>query len=89
MIFGFADLVTLSPLTFCRPEVTADGPLSIRGGRHPIVGAVQEDCKFVPNDTYMRRGGTTADDRQCSAFLCGLFRVRVNMSKISAYDTQN
>ncbi|CAB1104368.1 unnamed protein product [Ectocarpus sp. CCAP 1310/34] len=45
MIFGFADLVTLSPLAFCRPEVTADGPMSIRGGRHPIVGAVQEDCK--------------------------------------------
>lgn len=53
MIFGFADLVTLSPLPFCRPEVTPDGPMSIRGGRHPIVGAVQ-DCKFVPNDTYMR-----------------------------------
>ncbi|CAN0514601.1 unnamed protein product, partial [Ectocarpus sp. 12 AP-2014] len=53
MIFGFADLVTLSPLAFCRPEVTADGPMSIRGGRHPIVGAVQEDCKFIPNDTYM------------------------------------
>ncbi|CAM9831328.1 unnamed protein product [Pylaiella littoralis] len=52
MIFGFADLVTLSPLPFCRPEVTPDGPMSIRGGRHPIVGAVQ-DCKFVPNDTYM------------------------------------
>ncbi|CAM9603702.1 unnamed protein product [Ectocarpus sp. 4 AP-2014] len=61
MIFGFADLVTLSPLAFCRPEVTADGPMSIRGGRHPIVGAVQEDCKFVPNDTYMRRGGMTDD----------------------------
>ena len=54
MIFGFADLVTLSPLPFCRPEVTADGPMTIRGGRHAIVGAVQ-DCKFVPNDTYMRR----------------------------------
>lgn len=54
MIFGFADLVTLSPLPFTRPELAADGPLSIRGGRHPIVGAVQEDCKFVPNDTYMR-----------------------------------
>lgn len=56
MIFGFADLVTLSPLPFTRPELAADGPLSIRGGRHPIVGAVQEDCKFVPNDTYMRCG---------------------------------
>lgn len=56
MIFGFADLVTLSPLPFTRPELTANGPLSIRGGRHPIVGAVQEDCKFVPNDTYMRYG---------------------------------
>eukprot|EP00904_Undaria_pinnatifida_P001084 jgi/Undpi1/10977/HiC_scaffold_30.g13278.m1 len=52
MIFGFADLVTLSPLPFCRPEVMEDGPMTIRGGRHPIVGAVQ-DCKFVPNDTYM------------------------------------
>lgn len=56
IIFGFADLVTLSPLPFTRPDLTADGPLSILGGRHPIVGAVQKDCKFVPNDTYMRRG---------------------------------
>lgn len=54
MIFGFADLVTLSPLSFCRPEITSDGPMTIRRGRHPIVGAVQ-DCKFVPNDTYMRQ----------------------------------
>lgn len=54
MIFGFSDLVTVSPLSFCRPEVTTGGPLTIRGGRHPVVGAVQE-CKFVPNDTYMRR----------------------------------
>ena len=54
MIFSFADLVTISPLPFTRPELAADGPLSIRGGRHPIVGAVQENCKFVPNDTYMR-----------------------------------
>lgn len=54
MIFGFADMVTLSPLPFSRPEVTADGPLSIQGGRHPIVGAVQDDCRFVPNDVYMR-----------------------------------
>lgn len=53
-IFGFADLVTLSPLPFCRPEVTTDGPMTIRGGRHPIVGVVQE-CKFVPNDTFLRR----------------------------------
>ena len=53
MVFGFADLVTLSPLAFCRPEVTANGPMTIRRGRHPIVGAVQ-DCKFVPNDIHMR-----------------------------------
>ncbi|CAM9230133.1 unnamed protein product, partial [Sphacelaria rigidula] len=52
MLFGFADLVTVSPLNFCRPTVTTHGPMTIRGGRHPIVGAVQE-CKFVPNDTYM------------------------------------
>lgn len=53
MIFGFADLVTLSPLPFNRPEVTADGPMTICGGRHAIVGEVQ-DGKFVPNDTHMR-----------------------------------
>lgn len=53
VIFSFADLVTLSPLPFCRPELAMDGPMSIRSGRHAIVGAVQ-DCKFVPNDTYMR-----------------------------------
>lgn len=53
MVFGFADLATLSPLPLSRPELIAEGPLTIRGGRHPIVGAVQ-DCKFVPNDIHMR-----------------------------------
>ncbi len=36
-----------------RPEITLDGKIDIRDGRHPVVEQVQRDTLFVPNDTYL------------------------------------
>ncbi len=36
-----------------RPEITADGVLDIRDGRHPVVELMRKDELFVPNDTYL------------------------------------
>ncbi len=36
-----------------RPEITADGVLEIRDGRHPVVERMQRDSLFVPNDVSL------------------------------------
>jgi DNA mismatch repair protein MutS len=38
---------------YVRPEVDDSTVLAITGGRHPIVEAVLESGRFVPNDTYL------------------------------------
>ena len=38
-----------------RPEITDDGVIDIRDGRHPVVELTQKETLFVPNDT--RLGG--------------------------------
>lgn len=38
---------------YVRPDMAADGPLSIRDGRHPVVAQVLGNHAFVPNDTEM------------------------------------
>ena len=38
---------------YCRPEITLDGQLSIRDGRHPVVEVMLKDSLFVPNDTVL------------------------------------
>ncbi len=38
---------------YARPELTADGSLSIRGGRHPVVEQNLRESMFVPNDTEL------------------------------------
>ena len=40
---------------YCRPEITLDGELDIKDGRHPVVEVMLKDALFVPNDT--RLGG--------------------------------
>ena len=37
---------------YCRPLVTADGTISIKGGRHPVVEKLL-NTPFVSNDTYL------------------------------------
>lgn len=38
---------------YTRPTMTADGTLSIRDGRHPIVELLPESGRFVPNDSLL------------------------------------
>ncbi len=45
-----------------RPELLADGPIEIRGGRHPVVERTLPPGSFVPNDTYLGAGPATAGD---------------------------
>ncbi|MGE5404467.1 MAG: DNA mismatch repair protein MutS [Candidatus Saccharibacteria bacterium] len=36
-----------------RPEVMPSGPISIKGGRHPVVESALGELRFVPNDTHL------------------------------------
>ena len=42
---------------YVRPAMTADGALSIRDGRHPVVELLPESGRFVPNDTRLDTDG--------------------------------
>lgn len=36
---------------YCRPELSSDGMLEIRDGRHPVLDVLEPSGKFIPNDT--------------------------------------
>ncbi|MDP4145689.1 MAG: DNA mismatch repair protein MutS [Bacillota bacterium] len=38
---------------YCKPEITNDGIISIKNGRHPVVEKVIPNGAFVANDTYL------------------------------------
>ncbi|MBP3242670.1 MAG: DNA mismatch repair protein MutS [Ruminococcus sp.] len=38
---------------YVRPEMTIDGTIDIKGGRHPVVELMLTDEMFVPNDVYL------------------------------------
>ena len=38
---------------YTMPEVTNDGIIDIKDGRHPVVEQLSRDAIFVPNDTYL------------------------------------
>ena len=42
---------------YIRPEFSDGGDISIKGGRHPVVEAVQKEIPFVPNDVDMKMDG--------------------------------
>ena len=57
---GLAHLDVLSALAeaaarhgYVRPNLAEDGPLDIKGGRHPVVERVLPPGAFVPNDMYL------------------------------------
>lgn len=41
---------------YARPEISEDGSLDIRGGRHPVVEQYLRDQRFVPNDVAFEQG---------------------------------
>lgn len=51
MLLSFADTAVNN--NYCRPDVSLDGKIMIKDGRHPVVEAIQLDNPFVPNDTEL------------------------------------
>jgi len=41
---------------YVRPELSSNGVIHIRGGRHPVVELTLRDHPFVPNDIYLASG---------------------------------
>lgn len=41
---------------YCCPQITTDGSIEIKDGRHPVVEALLNDAPFVPNDTVLDCG---------------------------------
>src|SRR5437667_3839039 len=48
---SFAETARL--YNYCRPQMDAQGILSIRDGRHPVLEQNLSDERFVPNDTRL------------------------------------
>ncbi len=46
---------------YCCPEITNDGVIEIKDGRHPVVEALLDGAPFVPNDTKL-----DLDDNRCA-----------------------
>lgn len=44
---------TASDNNYCCPDVSLDGKIVIKDGRHPVVEAMLQDAPFVPNDTLL------------------------------------
>lgn len=42
---------------YVRPDITADGVIDIKNGRHPVVEKMIIDELYVPNDTYLDTSG--------------------------------
>ncbi len=49
VLCGLADLAHRQ--NYCRPAMTDDPQLTIRGGRHPVLDILESMGSFVPNDT--------------------------------------
>lgn len=62
---------------YCCPQITTDGTLDIKDGRHPVVEVLLNDTPFVPNDTLL----------DCSNNLCSII-TGPNMAGKSTYMRQ-
>ena len=40
-------------MNYVRPEITTNGAISIKEGRHPVVEKTLKGSEFIPNDTYI------------------------------------
>ena len=54
VICSFADLSDEN--SYARPKINTEGRISVTGGRHPVIEAMQKNISFVPNDTYLDSG---------------------------------
>ncbi len=62
---------------YCCPQITTDGTLDIKDGRHPVVEALLNDTPFVSNDTLL----------DCANNLCSII-TGPNMAGKSTYMRQ-
>lgn len=46
---------------YCCPQITTDGIIEIKDGRHPVVETLLDDSVFVPNDTLLDK-----DENRCA-----------------------
>ena len=56
MISSFVDVIAYQPQSYVRPLMLNDGPLVIKGGRHPVISILptqQLQGSFVPNDALI------------------------------------
>ncbi len=51
---SFAEMARLN--TYCCPQISDEGILNIRDGRHPVLEGNLNDERFVPNDTSLGSG---------------------------------
>ncbi len=51
VLTGFAERALR--LSYCKPQMTEDGVLDIRDGRHPVIETLEDAERFVPNDSYL------------------------------------
>ena len=54
LVSSFADLVTRSPGVWVRPDLTMNGEMVIKDGRHPLVQNATNET-MVPNDVHMEQ----------------------------------
>jgi DNA mismatch repair protein MutS len=55
VLASFAETARLH--NYCRPQISDDGVLQIRDGRHPVLEQQLVEERFVPNDTRLRSSG--------------------------------
>ncbi|MDE5556481.1 MAG: DNA mismatch repair protein MutS [Ruminococcus sp.] len=51
VLCSFADVAIRN--LYVKPEISLDGSIDIKAGRHPVVELMLEDEMFIPNDIYM------------------------------------
>lgn len=51
VLCSFADVALKN--FYVRPEISLDGSIEIKDGRHPVVELMLQEEIFIPNDTYM------------------------------------
>lgn len=51
VLCSFADVALKN--FYIKPEISLDGSIDIKAGRHPVVELMLEDEMFIPNDIYM------------------------------------
>ncbi|MBE5805338.1 MAG: DNA mismatch repair protein MutS [Clostridiales bacterium] len=47
--------IVAEDMNYVKPEVTNDGIIDIKDGRHPVIEKMSQTGEFIPNDTYLNK----------------------------------